>query len=152
MANTPDGIEQRITRKLISYWHECKGTNLIPLKQDINPEALNDVWIDCFLVEVTEHQKHSHHFRYTYIGPRIIAAYGDNVTGADIQTSLLSPSGAHISYIFEEAIDTKKPVLDESEFRNLQQILVRYRQCVLPFGDKKGNVTCLLGGMRWGAF
>jgi hypothetical protein len=152
MVNKPEGIEQRITRRLISYWHECKGTKNIPLRQDISKEKLEDVWQDCFLIEVTEDERLGHDFRYTYIGPRIIAAYGDNVTGADIQTSLLSPDGSHITDIFEEVVETKKPVVDESEFRNLQKVLVRYRQCVLPFGDEKGKVTCLLGGMRWGAF
>lgn len=152
MTNQTEGQEQRITKRLMAYWHEHKGTKLLPRDSDINPAALQDVWDDCFVVEVKMDASPGDEFRYSYLGPSIIAAYGDNVTGADIQTSMLSPSGGHVTDIFEKVIETKKPIIQESEFLNAHKILVRYRQCVLPFGDGDGNVTRLLGGVRWGTF
>lgn len=150
--NKPEGIEQRITRRLLSYWDANKSDAELPLASNINRDDLQDVWDDCFLVEVKGSEDKGFEFRYNYIGSSIIAAYGDEVTGADIQTSLLSPEGKHVMDIFEEVVEMKTPVIDEAEFTNLQHVVVRYRQCILPFSDKNGKVTHLLGGMRWGAF
>lgn len=147
------GQEQRITRRLLSYWHECKNAEgELPLETLINPDDLHDIWDDCFLASVSFDAKHGYHFRYNYIGPSIVTVYGNDTIGADIQTSLLSPSREHITDIFETVVETKKPIIDESEFMTTQKVLVRYRQCVLPFGNAQNTVTCLLGGMRWGAF
>lgn len=144
--------ERRITHRLMSYWRACKGDKMLPLAEDIKQGALKDVWDDCFIVEVNMKATPGEEFRYSYIGPSIIAAYGDETTGADIQTALMSPSGSHIADIYYTVIEKKEPMVDESEFKNLRQTLIRYRQCVTPFGDEKGNVTRLLGGMRWGVF
>ena len=53
---------------------------------------------------------------------------------------------------FNEVIESKKPVIDESEFVNLKHLTVRYRTCMLPLGLENGLVTHIIGCMRWRAY
>lgn len=143
--------ERRITEILLAYWNKRRGDRLFPSPQEINPKDLTEIWDNCFMIRLVSDPEEEDEFRYTYLGSSIVAAYGDNLTGADIYTSLMSPSGARIADIFDKVATSKKPLVESSEFLNTQNVIIRYRQCVLPLGEKEDEVTHLIGGMRWSA-
>ncbi len=146
-----DGQSRRITRRLLAYWEAAKGDRPFPALTDIQPEMLSDIWDACFLVQVKHTANPGEQYKYIYLGPSIIAAYGNEATGGNINTSLLSKHSGHITDVFDKVVDTGKPLVEESEFRNLNGIMVRYRQCVLPLGEFNDDIDHLLGGMKWKA-
>lgn len=140
---------RRITEVLLSYWTELKGDRLFPTASEISPKALEDIWDSCFMLKLIDDPEEEDEYKYTYLGSSIIAAYGDNLTGANVYTSLMSPSSGRITDFFDRVVYSKKPLIEESEFLNIQNVIIRYRQCVLPLGDTNDKVDHLLGGMRW---
>jgi hypothetical protein len=67
-------IERRITRRVYNYWHSiCRG-RLMPEEADIDPDALEDDWRHCFLLQ-TRDMDHIEQFNFTYLGEGILAAY-----------------------------------------------------------------------------
>lgn len=147
----PQGMERRITERLMAYWTSRKGERVFPALSDIDPKDLEDIWDHCFLIQVlqTPVGDEDEIYRYTHLGESIVAAYGHTIIGADIYTSLMSPSGGRITDFFDKVVASSTPLTEESEFLNTQNIIIRYRQCVFPLGENKGRVDHLLGGMRW---
>ncbi len=145
MSDTP---HHRINEQLEHYWNEIRGSRAMPLEEDVSIPALKDIWDHCFLVNV-----HPDKFAYSYLGPKLIEAYGDDLTGKEIAQTLLEPHPTSLYAEFQQVVEGGKPRIDESEFKNTRGQLVKYRACILPLGsDGHEGVAYLLGGMKWKAF
>lgn len=139
----------RISDFLKSYWDELRGDKPLPSEVDINPDAFGDIWHDCFMVQITPVGE----FRYDYLGDNIIDAYGDDMSRehADL---LLSPMALQVAEQLEVVRKTEEIVYNKGEFCNSTHMFIRYRQILLPFtsikvDERQGDVTHILGGMRW---
>jgi hypothetical protein len=141
-------ISHRINQRLQDYWESVRGEKRIPNESDIVSEDLADIWEHCFLIDV----KNSG-FEYDYLGSSIIDAYGDDLRGREICETLVYPHPPSLLKTFRSVVNTAKPVIDESQFKNNKGQQIRYRSCVLPLG-KVGQVGVqfLLGGMKWKAY
>ncbi len=138
----------RLTDVLTSYWERLRGgEDVLPHEDQINPEALERVWDDCFLVEMVG----DHKYKYDYMGKHLIEAYGDDFSHDEIEF-LVSPHTHRVAEKFNEVVDSKKAVYDDGEFTNSDGVLVKYRTLMLPFVDKGDKVSYILGGMRWRGF
>ena len=137
----------RINERLQAYWDEVRGESRMPDESDIAPEALEDIWPNCFLIDV----KNSG-FEYDYLGDNILDAYGDDIRGRAICESLVYPHPPKLLEAFQDVIRTLGPVQLEETFTNAQGVEIRFRSCVLPL-TKKGDigVQFILGGMKWKA-
>lgn len=140
--------EHRYHTRLQRYWDKMRGNNPFPKESDINPDELEDIWNSCFLISIDDVTKRLG-YRYSYMGKDLIEAYGSDTDTNNITTSLIASGDAPMVVKFNEAVATKVPVIDESEFVNARQLNIRYRTCILPLGTKDGEVTHLLGCMRW---
>jgi len=138
----------RINQRLRDYWESVRGDRRVPNESDILPEQLEDIWENCFLIDV----KNSG-FEYDYLGSSIIEAYGDDLRGREICETLIYPHPPSLLKTFRNVVNTAKPVLDDSQFKNKKGLQIRYRSCVLPL-SKAGmiGVQFLLGGMKWKAY
>jgi len=135
----------RINEQVVQYWESLKGERALPLEEEVNPQALSEVWDSCFLVQVLGGDR----FSYSYLGSNLIEAYGDDITGHEIAETLVYPPQALFEQ-FKKVVQSKVPQLDGNEFRNSKNLLVKYRSCVVPLaGRKQAGVTYLLGGMKW---
>lgn len=139
----------RLTDVLMNYWQGLGKTEGLPLESEIKPENLVRVWEDCFLVQV----KSDRHFKYDYMGKNLVDAFGDDLKKDDAE-ELVSADTHRVVEKFSEVVHKKRPFSDEGEFTDARGMLVKYRQLLLPFSDKKneGKVSYILGGMRWKAF
>lgn len=142
-----EGLHHRCHERLQSYWEELLAGRALPRENDINPDALSDIWKSCFLICIDPVTKQSG-YRYSYLGEDLVDAYGDDMKNPDVARMLLSTANAPIVKIFDEAVRQKRPVVDEAEFVNLKNVKIRYRKCVVPLGNDQ-QVTHLLGCMRW---
>lgn len=138
----------RINERLEDYWQELKGDRAMPLESEVSVEALKEIWDYCFLVNAYDGR-----FAYSYMGEQLIEAYGDDMTGREIATTLLEPHPESLFATFQYVKDQGKPKIDESEFTNSRGVLIKYRSCVLPLGARGHTSTAyLLGGMKWKAY
>lgn len=138
----------RINELLEAYWNEIRGDREMPLESDVNAKDLSEIWDHCFLVNV-----HPDKFAYSYLGPKLIEAYGDDLTGKEIAQTLLEPHPASLYAQFRHVAESEKPSNDENEFRNSHGAMVKYRACIMPLGAHGyEGVAFLLGGMKWKAF
>ena len=140
--------ECRSHNRLRAYWEALKGAHVLPREADVNPDMLADIWDSCFLVSIDAVTQRVG-YRYSYMGPDLLEAYGDDTSSYAIANRLLATDQAPMLHHFNEAVFSKKPVVDASEFVNSQYVPIRYRSCIVPLGTEVGEVTHLLGCMRW---
>lgn len=139
----------RIHEQLEQYWHTLKGESAMPRESDIQPEKMQEIWNDCFLVSVRPNGT----FAYNYLGDALIEAYGDSMVGREITEALVYPHPASLVETFRKVVAHQLPVTDESEFTNSRGALIKYRSCVVPLAGAQGDgVRFLLGGMKWKAY
>lgn len=151
MEQTSSNRERRINERLLSYWEELKAERPFPAEAEIDPDELADIWDSCFLVQVGARAAQGG-YKYTYLGPSLIEAYGDDLTNHEVSSHLIALSNPHLVQHFDEVARTAKPLVVESEFTNLKNMIVKYRSCMLPLGTLPGQVDYIIGGMKWKAF
>lgn len=142
----PQDFEYRYNQRLQKYWDKLRGERPFPSESEINPDDLKDIWGSCFLISIDDVTRRLG-YRYSYLGEELIEAFGDDANDPEVAMRLLSTGDTPKK--FDEVIKTQKPVLDESEFMNLKHLHIRYRACLLPLGYKDGEVSHILGCMRW---
>ena len=150
MPSNDLGNQRRINEVLSSYWHMQRGDRRYPLEQEIDVDALSDIWDSCFLVRLE--QLTDRRYTYLYLGSALVDAYGGNLNDREICEKLVFPSSFSMMHKFDEVVNKASPMLDESEFTNSRNIPVRYRSIMLPLGLPNGSIGFIIGGMRWKSF
>lgn len=142
------GVERRITLRLLAYWEKLRGDRVMPAERDIDPEDIADLWDNCFLVHTADLGKPDYNF--TYLGQGILDAYRFGLSEDD-PNGLISPNADSLSHGYAQVMATGKPLLQEGEFHNLHNDIVRFRQCLLPLGEED-EIQAIFGGMRFKIF
>jgi hypothetical protein len=140
--------QDRITDILRQYWEAKKGAAPYPAANDIDTKELENIWEDCFLIEVLDGGKS---FKYEYLGDSIADAYADDLEGKEVIEDLLYPESPGVLIKFRETMQTCLPLEYEGAFINKNNADIKFRKILMPLG-KAGKVNYILGGMRWRAF
>lgn len=144
----PSADEQRYHSRLKQYWDSLRGDRAFPCENDINPDTIRDIWDSCFLICIDDVTRRIG-YRYSYMGQHLVEAHGNDEENAQLTLTLKPTDDALMVRSFNDALQTRQPVVDESEFVNRKHIHIRYRYCILPLGTPDGTITHLLGCMRW---
>lgn len=139
--------ESRSSIILREYWDKLRAKRPYPRENEINPDEIAEIWPSCFLVSIDD-VTHRMGFRYSYLGDKLIEAYGDDLRNPEIVMNLLSTGNPALVEKFNEVLKTKQPTWVESEFINLKRESVKFRVSVFPLGEND-RVTHILGCMRW---
>jgi hypothetical protein len=146
--NNAQSHSPRMNERLQHYWQELRAGRAMPLESEIDMEALKDIWGHCFLVSI-----HDGKFAYSYLGPDLVDAFGDDWTGKEIVETLVYPHPNSLLNTFASVAQSGEAGMDDSEFVNSRGVTVKYRSCVLPLGaESTPSVAFLLGGMNWKAY
>ena len=148
MSEMLSPMERRVTLRLLAYWEKMRRDRAMPDVPDINSADLEDLWDSCFLVHIPDPAQEDYH--YSYLGQAIREAYRFGEAKGDSQ-ELVLPVIGKLATGYNKVRATAKPLLEEGEFRNLSNQLVRYRQCLLPLGEKE-EVRAIFGGMLFRIF
>lgn len=132
--------------RLIAYWDQLKGERAFPEEKDIHVEAIADLWESCFLLNTQKEGDDG--FHYEFMGPSLIEAYGSDLTGMKHDENT-EPHITSILDSFAKVVSDKTYIVDESEFTNTSGQLVKYRACLIPFGESPDTVKYIIGLMRW---
>jgi len=148
---TDDDLRHRSHEIFLNYWNDLRGERPFPRESEIDPDAIADIWESCFLISNDDVTKRIG-YRYSFLGSDLLGAFGDDVTNHDAALRLLSTARVPNARKFDDVLIHKTPVIDEATFVNLMGMSIRYRACLLPLGLENGEVTHLIGCMRWKAF
>lgn len=141
--------KRRVNEYLKTYWDGIRRGRPYPAESEIDIKQLEPIWDSCFLVRKEEGDKP---YNYLYLGSALIAAYGDDMNEREICEHLIFPSNMSLVHRFDEVVNEGKMVMEESEFTNTNNLLIRYRSVLLPLAKENGAVGFVIGGMRWKAF
>ena len=141
----------RFHERLQDYWDKLRAGRPFPAEREVNPDDLAEVWPSCFLISIDDVTRRLG-YRYSYLGDALVAAYGDDLHSPDVSALLTAVGNTPMAKRFDEVVKERKPVMDENQFTNSNKLNIRYRSCMLPLGDKDGEVTHILGCMRWKAY
>lgn len=142
---------KRINEKLLNYWQKLCADKPFPLEGDINPEEIEAIWDSCYVVRI-EPGESEPSFRYVYLGQSLVEAYGGTESSREICEKLAYPVNNHLIVRFKQVIESRSPLIEESEFANSQGLLIKFRTCMLPLGNQDyEEVAYIIGGMKWKA-
>ncbi len=138
-------LERRITLRLVAYWERIRGARDMPVEDDIDPDAIPELWEDCFLLHTQDLKQEG--YNYIYLGEHVAQLYAEGLSAGDCE-GVEHFNTARLGGSFQKVIDTRKPVIEEGSMRNALGRTVLYRQCLLPLGSG-GGVEAILGGIRY---
>ncbi len=138
--------ERRISLQLMSYWDDIRGLRRMPAEDDIDPDhdALQDIWHQCFIVQVRDFVNKD--FNYTYLGPGIIDAYREELVEQEA-ADIVSLHASKLMHVYQQIMRDKRPLIHCGEFTDSNGNLVKFRQCLLPLGHEK--VEVIFGHMTY---
>lgn len=141
--------EQRLTYRLTHYWQKIRKDKAYPDMRHFNQAAVEDLWPNCFRVTVDNKERHL--YRYEYMGEAIRSLHGRDLIGQPVEMHVMTFPGKVIHKKFDQAA-SGEAVEDQGHFLNNEGQLIKYRACLLPFGNEERGVTHLLIGLSWRAF
>ncbi len=136
--------DKSIIETVMKYWDELREGKKFPPEEDLDPDMLQEAWDHCFLIYPRHNQ-----FCFTHLGSVVKGAYGSDRT-IECRVFIESPAADSLTYKYQEVLESREPIIENAEFINLQDDLVRFKQCLLPLGpDENGEVTSILGCLHF---
>jgi len=144
--------DQRLIDRLTTYWNMIRKDAPIPEFVQFNISAIEDVWAQCvlFTVQPTAEGKQPNVNFYT-VGDKVRPLYGD-IAGKSVSTAQRNFQGAAIIRKMGDVITSPQPLYDSGQFVNERSKVVKYRTCLLPFGNREGKITHVVAGLSWREF
>lgn len=145
--------EQRLTTRLMAYWEKIKGADALPLYEKLNPSALDELWNNCLCLRAEPSGTNKLSYTYLHCGQEISKAIGKDLRGQRMTTNMKFFPGAKIIKRIDEVASQVKPtpLLDDGQFVNENNQIIKYRACLLAFGTSK-SITHIVVGVSWRAF
>lgn len=137
--------EQRVTLRLLQYWELIRKGRDIPEIHVLNPTAIEDIWPYCFRVKV-EGAAPNLSYKYEYLGEPIAKLYGRDLTSQTVDQNMTQFPGGVIHKQLGGVITNPSPQHHDGHFVSDGNKLIKYRACLLPFGNKE-KVTHIVTGL-----
>lgn len=142
--------EKRLTQRLTGYWDRLRKEDAMPPFQKFNPSALDDVWDNCMLIAVNDSAP-SPSYAYYQLGDKLRGLYGSDVAGQTMRPAVKTSQTASIVKRVGELVEKRTPVYDDGQFVGPRNKIVKFRSCMLPFGQEN-RVTHIIVGLSWREF
>ena len=144
-------MDKRLTTRLTDYWNLLKKDSVLPEYSKFNNAAIADIWPSCFMLAVQPSTEKTRNYKYVSIGDKLVTLYGEDVTGNYVNSKQRHFKGAAIIKHVDKVTDGQEPLYDSGQFVNNKNKIVKFRSCLLPFGNHNG-VTHVLAGLSWREF
>lgn len=142
--------EHRLTLRLMRYWELIRKGRTYPEIIQFNAAAVEEIWPYCFRVSVQSQAVP--HYAYEYMGEVIAGLYGRDLTGMVVNRHMKQFPGAVLHGKLDHVVASNEPLLDEGHFVTEQGKLIKYRACLLPFGNEKKGLTHIVVGLSCRVF
>ncbi len=131
--------ERRLVRHLTQYWLQQCGEREFPCLDDIDRDAISDIWPSCFLLDTTS----NYNFPYFhYLGPSLGSYAGVLLCGQTDWTLTLLDKAVRK---YREALAQRTPVLTAEELTLCNGDTLLFRSVLLPLSDDQVTINFLLG-------
>jgi len=146
--------DKRLTKRLTDYWNTIRKEDILPPIERFNRAALEDVMGQCCIwkVEISHSNSKTPLYIYEFVGSSLKEALGKDMTGEMFIPQLKNFPAARIVAKIDTVIASQEPVSDEGQFINEKNKIIKYRSCLLPFGNKEGRISNIVLGLSWAAF
>lgn len=144
--------QQRLTERLSSYWSMHRNEGICPEFQRISKASIADVWPSCLVIKLQPSGESGlARYQFAEIGELARSIFKDDPTGQYFTTNMKVMPAARLIRRIGELEVTSEPLMDEGQFVNEKNKIVKFRSCLLPFGSN-GKVTHVLAGLSWREF
>lgn len=145
--------EQRLTTRLINYWEKIRSSDSRPAFFRLNPGAIDDIWQNCLALQTQPGKSDNPHYLYVHCGDAVAEAIGKDVRGEIMSAKMKFFPGVKIVKRVDDVVNgtAESPVIDDGQFVNDKGKVIKYRACLLAFGDNQA-VTHVVIGVSWRAF
>ena len=131
-ADIPD---ERL-RDLVAYWHEQRGSNPLPGRDDVDPLDLpHKLLPNMILLDIVGSERYRR-FRFRPVGTAIYTHVGRELTSLHIDEALPEPYLSYVSFTHATAADRRCPVYSETLYHDQGNFVngITYR-LVLPLAS-----------------
>jgi len=152
LSQTENIQEHRLVNRLRSYWDRLRETDDLPNILKFNKGNISDIWENCLLIKLVSDGTNKV-YNVEYTGRELLSA-----VGSDLKGKYFSAAGSNDLFSRElisalnNSIEKKEFTLSEGTFPNNKGKIVKYRDCIMPFKDGKGEISVLVVGISWRAF
>ncbi len=133
------GIERRLVYRIMRYWQQQCDGRPYPCLDEIDPEAIADMWPSCFVLEVGNSANAPY---FHYLGSSLAKYSGVFLGGEDDWSLTLLDKATHR---FRDAVDHRQPVMLEDEITRFDGTQLLFRSILLPLSDNGETINYLLG-------
>lgn len=148
--------DKRITNRLIEQWSRLSQEGALPEYTRLNVSTIDDLWQNCMVLVPMPRAAASTRTQTTlkmhHLGKKVSEVIGNASVGNYIMTRTRQFAGDRILQRIDELIDNRNPIEETGQFVNDKNKVVKYRSCLLPFGNMQDGVTHVLVGLSWREF
>ena len=144
--------EHRLVDRLTNYWNHARKEADIPDFAQFNSSAIDDIWQQCLLFSVMPTVEGKlPNLTFYKVGDKVRSVYGQDMVGKLFSPTQKIFQGAIVARKAYEVLANPVPLVDVGQFINASNKIVKYRSCLLPFGNH-GKVSHILVGLSWREF
>jgi hypothetical protein len=141
--------EKRLSNRVITYWEKLKGDkDQLPEMARFRSSMLEEVWDRCLKVRV-DFKDGRPKFEFEHVGDDVTKAMGKKLKDQVSLGVTNVPGGRILNRVSLLLPNIKGPMMDQGELMNEKEQMVKYRSCILPFGNKNGELTHVIVALSW---
>ena len=147
-------LEKRLTARLLSYWDILRKEQVMPEFAALNFSKIDDIRPYCMVLTLEPGvDADNRDYQVKEMGTKLVTLYGENLTGKNIHKNNSQTKASALLRHAGKIITAPAPLEDDGKFINPQNKVVRYRSCLIPFGNPSTQeVTHVLAGRTWREF
>ena len=134
--NVSSPIERRMVLQVLHQWREAGGGESFPKLDDIDPEALGEIWQDCYVLEMG---RSPDEMKFLQIGTSISAGCAEDYTGRLVSEVSKQTLLYHSAAAWDRVGKKSVPISMGGHFENAMGKTTVYRSILFPLGDGSGS-------------
>ncbi len=137
--------ERRLNMHLMAYWQELRGSRDYVSPKEFDPAPLGDIWSDCFMVNAVERRNE---MIFQHLGRQIALA---SKVPPDLWSASEVPEKTLLTTVLDsvpEVLTGQQPIVSGGEFKDFLGRRCLFRGILLPLGEDRQSLQCLVGGAR----
>lgn len=144
-------LEHRLPKRLTNYWDRIKNEAPLPPIEAFIPQSVPDLWHNCIKLSRTVEDGKSA-YKYDFVGRELEAIFGAKLGGLKVKAKVGFLPAQKMMDQMEKSLKNPVPITIEGQFVDSDGHLVKYRACLLPFGEHTEKITHFIIGVSWKIF
>lgn len=164
--------DKRLTHRLTDYWNHLRGEDQLPRWETFDRVSFSELWRQCCGWKVNTDNEETIVYTYEFVGDSALKIAYEDLTGKQFTSIQTSSNNASPPYLVAELLAShfdnfpptrilqkidrvvKRPalVIEEGQVLDTSGKNIRFRSCLLPFGEEGIKVSHMALGLSWKAY